>query len=85
MFNTGTNRIATHSELLAAHEISRDFSLRLGLSVLNMHHSACTSCIGPAKTKWQRTSSLESDEYRYEFGVINSDFTSDSILMVREE
>ena len=40
LFNTGTNRKATHSELLAAHEISRDFSLRLGLSVLNMRHSA---------------------------------------------
>ena len=40
MFNTGTNRKAVHSVLLAAHEISRDFSLRLGLPVLNMRHSA---------------------------------------------
>ena len=40
MFNTGTNRKAAHNILLAAHEISQDFSLRLGLPVLNMRHSA---------------------------------------------
>ena len=40
MFNTGTNRKAAHSILLATHKISWDFSLHLGLSVLNMRHSA---------------------------------------------
>ena len=40
MFNTGTNRKAAHSILLTAHEISQAFSLRLGLPVLNMRHSA---------------------------------------------
>ena len=40
MFNMGTNRKATHSVLLVTHEISRDFSLCLGLPVLNMRHSA---------------------------------------------
>ena len=38
--------------------------------MLNMCHSAHVST-GPAKTKWQRTCSYESDEYHYEFGVIN--------------
>ena len=32
MFNTGTNRKAAHSVLLTANEISRDFSLHIGLS-----------------------------------------------------
>ena len=35
MFNTSTNH-----KVLATHEISWDFSLRLGLPVLNMRHSA---------------------------------------------
>ena len=38
------------------------------------HASQRTSCTGPAKTKWQRTRSSESDEYHYEFDVINSLF-----------
>ena len=46
------------------------------------HASQRTSCTGPAKTKWQRTRSSESDEYHYKFGVIKLYFTSDSILKV---
>ena len=40
------------------------------------HASQCTSCTDPVKTKWQRTRSSESDEYHYEFDVINSYFHS---------
>ena len=40
------------------------------------HASQRTICTGPAKTKWQRTRSSESDEYHYEFDVINSYFHS---------
>ena len=39
MFNTGTNRKAVHSELVAAHVISRDFAAPWLLPVLNMRHS----------------------------------------------
>ena len=46
------------------------------------HASQRTSCIGPAKTKWQRTRSSESDEYHNEFGVIKFYFTSDVILEI---
>ena len=45
------------------------------------HASQRTSCTGPAKTKWQRTRSSESDEYHYEFDDINSYFHSVIILM----
>ena len=75
------NRKAEHSELLSpltrAHEISRD-DLRcpLALPVLNMRHRLTVhKPYRPSEdkkkiTKWQRTSSQESDEHRYEFGVI---------------
>ena len=45
------------------------------------HASQHTSCTGPAKTKWQRTRSSESDEYHYEFDDINSYFHSVITLM----
>ena len=72
------NRKAEHNELLAAHEISRDFAAPwLLIPVLNMPHSAQAAPAQRRKkkkkkkiTKWQRTSSQESDEHRHEFGVI---------------
>ena len=55
MFNSGTNRTAVHSELVAAHVMSRDFAvpwLYLCWTCVTVYN-----CIGPAKQKWQRTGS----------------------------
>ena len=66
------NRKAEHSELLAAHEISRDFAapwLYLCWTCVTVH-----KLYRPSEdkkiTKWQRTSSQESDEHRHKFSVI---------------
>ena len=69
MFNTGTNRKAMHSELVAAHVISRDFAAPwLYL---------CCTCVTVYKMYWPSETKMAAHRFLSDFGVSSLIFRID--------